>query len=66
MSKLEEEYFKGFTLDRLQAARKKISKEQKYNHGTGYVLRLFRGKTIRVNKRKIDREIERRKKNNDI
>ena len=61
MSKLEEQYFKGFTLERLEAARKKISKEQKQNHGNGYVLRIFNGRTIRINKRKIDKEIERRK-----
>ena len=61
MSKLEEEYFKGFTLERLEAARKKIAKDQKANHGCGYVLRIFNGRTIRINKRKIDKEIMRRK-----
>lgn len=62
MSKIEELYFKGFTLERLKAARKKIAREQKYNHGDCYVLRIFNGKTLKINKRKIDREIERRTK----
>ena len=53
MSKIEELYFKGFTLDRLKAARKKIAKEQKYNHGDCYVLRIFNGKTLKINKRKL-------------
>lgn len=30
MSKLEEEYFAGFTLDRLKAARKKITKRKSW------------------------------------
>ncbi len=60
MSKLEEEYFKRFTDERLKAARKKISKEQKQNHGDSYILRLFRGRRIKINRRKIDREILRR------
>ena len=62
MSKIEELYFKGITLERLKAARKKIAREQKYNHGDCYVLRIFNGKTLKINKRKIDREIERRTK----
>ena len=66
MSKLEEKYFAGFTLERLKAARKKISKEQKENHGSCYVLRIFNSKPIKINRRKIDKEIERRLKNNDI
>ena len=61
MSKLEKEYFKYFTLERLEAARKKIARDQKANHGCGYVLRIFNGKVIRINKRKIDMEIMRRK-----
>lgn len=64
MSKLEEEYFAGFTLDRLKAARKKIAKEQKENHGCCYVMRIFRGRLIKINRRKIDKEIKRLEKNN--
>ena len=64
MSKLEEQYFKGFTLERLEAARKKISKLQKENHGCCYIIRLFNGKLIKINRRKIDKEIKRRTSGN--
>ena len=60
MSRLEEEYFAGFTMEKLKAARKKIAKEQKENHGDCYVTRIFRGRLIKMNKRKIDKEIKRR------
>lgn len=65
MSKLEEEYFAGFTLPRLKAARKKIAKEQKENHGDCYVTRIFKGRLIKMNKRKIDKEIRRREEENN-
>ena len=64
MSRLEEEYFAGFTMERLKAARKKIAKEQKENHGDCYVTRIFRGRLIKMNKRKIDKEIRRREEEN--
>ena len=64
MSRLEEEYFAEFTLSRLKAARKKIAKEQKENHGDCYVTRTFRGRLIKINKRKIDKEIRRREGEN--
>jgi hypothetical protein len=65
MSRLEEEYFAGFTTERLKAARKKISKEQKENHGDCYVTRIFKGRLIKMNRRKIDKEIRRREEENN-
>lgn len=71
MSKLEEEYFKGFTLDRLKALRKAVSKEQKsgFLRGRGYVVKVWirtGGKRIHIliNRRKIDKEIKRRTSEN--
>lgn len=71
MSKLEEEYFKGFTLDRLKAFRKAVSKDQKegFWRGSGHVVRVWMrpgGKQIHIliNRRKIDKEIKRRTSKN--
>ena len=64
MTNLEKAYFDTFTLDRLKAFRKAVSKQLKYDvRGEGFIVKVWKRKGgkqifIRVNRRKIDAAIK--------
>lgn len=64
MTDLEKAYFDTFTLKRLRAFRKAVSKQLKYDvRGEGFIVKVWMKKGgkqifIRVNRRKIDEAIK--------
>lgn len=64
MTNLEKAYFDTFTLERLKAFRKAVSRQLKFDaRGVGFVAKVLKKKGgkqvfVRVNRRKIDEAIK--------